>query len=222
MNRSANETAMHLQLEEFTPNGPFSCADLFAAELNHSPWLLLLDGTFESPHLDTAPPRLRLAQALRAAWPAMRNESPAAALRHLSSTLRATNTEGSQSALFCSGAMCRLMDNTWEIAECGDTRVFTREALGAPCLAGGQPFRPEVHRLTAPLGSPEPSIVTRRATVSSGGAIALLTDGAWRILSQEGGLDSAAGRLTDNALELFTARRYRADDDATFAWLTNL
>ena len=205
-----------LRVQEFTPNGPLSCADLFVAELEGDPWVLLVDGSFADSVGGMRPPRLLLSDALCAAWSAMRLAAPAAALKAFSDTLVEANNRESDNIINASAVMMRRRaDSTgWDIAECGDTKVF----LGGKAVLPGS-LRPDDHRLLGPLGSPEPRILHRLVESGVGAPLSLLTDGAWRLLAKHRLLDLQTAQLAPDAFERFEELKFEASDDATFMML---
>lgn len=217
MSVSPQATAIDIALEEWTPRGPFSCADFFLAEVEPLPRLLLVDGIGVPDSQKGRPPRVRFAEVLRAAWPEMRAAAAGAALAILGQQLRAASTGDDGAALFASAALCvrRPGRDGWEVAEVGDTRVFLDGNLVHP-----EPLVPEEHRITGPLGVEEPLIRARIVQVKAGESFSLLSDGAWRVLVRLGRLDRRAARLSGAALEDFSRSKFEADDDATFARCT--
>lgn len=205
---------VEIALEEWTPRGPFSCADFFFAEMQPWPRLLLIDGTGIPALEDGRPPRVRFAQVIRRAWAGMRDAPADTALALLGETLRTAGSSEDGTALFASAALCarRAGVAEWEVAEAGDTRVFLGEQL-----VHSFPLAPEEHRVSGQLGTDEPAIRMDIVRPEAGAEFSLLTDGAWRLLVARGRLGPRASRLSRDTFEDFSRWKYDADDDATFA-----
>jgi hypothetical protein len=189
------------------------------AELENDPWVLVVDGSFADPVGGLRPPRLLVTDALCAAWPAMRVAAPDVALKAFSDTLVEANNRESDNIINASAVMMRrrVDGSGWDIAECGDTKVF----LGANAIWSGA-LRPDDHRLLGPLGSPEPRISHRVLKSFVGEPISILTDGAWRLLAKHRLLDPKTTQLSPNAFGRFEELKFEASDDATFVMLDSI
>ena len=204
-------------MERVSPRECFLQCDVFFGIGTVAPagfLALLIDGAPGRGATTPRFPRRHLFNLVSSRWSAIVGASPREILQELDDACRERNRSSTE-LMYLSAAVARFSTagGTAEIAEAGDTKAWRVSAGAAvPLWTEGTPR--EDHRAEGALGTSAPAIRAKQVPLPEPEAIALMTDGAYEVLTQ------TDGQLPGQLAEEFRRRATQPDDDASLVLLS--
>lgn len=213
-----------VRFAQLSPHGPFQRCDLFLARRasgGQAFLALLVDG---SPGMGANRPanvRRHLFETVAPLWSKLETLSALEFLSLLDDEFRRKNSAG-MGRMYASAVAVRVLVSLSDVdvAEVGHTKAWCVEGgIAHPLWTEGLPRKD--HRVEGALGTPRAVVRTQRVQLEGQKAIAVMTDGAYEVLVEQG-LRMPDGMLHGELEAAFTAGGPYARDDATLVVLSGI